>query len=186
MGSMLASLSNLKQEPIWCLMAGCIPDWSSHLTRVVMLDEASDWSRVITWPGYWALIGCNVWWIIFICLIIGAGSAGPGNMRPLTYIRRCSTIQFYDMQRSRTRFAMSRQPFDRIWGHDCDGIVWRARIRIYRFTGHNVGAEFHKSSYKGNVQEFSRLICMRCFLSGVSQNSSGLFETLECLFGTSP
>ena len=100
---------------------------------------------------------------------------GPRQHAPPDLYKKMPPIQFYDMQRSRTRFATSRQPFDRISGHDCDGIVWRARIRIYRFTGHNVGAEFHKSSHKGNVQEFSRLICMRCFLSGVSQNSSGLF-----------
>ena len=91
---------------------------------------------------------------------------------PLTYIKRCTLIQLWDMQRSRTRFPRHRHDNNLIVSGPrpyLAQIVWRLWIRIT--AGHSVLAEFHKSSYKGNIQEFSRLICMRGYLSAVSQNS---------------
>ena len=83
---------------------------------------------------------------------------------PLTYIKRCTLIQLWDMQRSRTRFPRHRHDNNLIVSGPrpyLAQIVWRLWIRIT--AGHNVLAEFHKSSYKGNIQEFSRLICMQGF-----------------------
>ena len=143
-----------------------ISGWGSKSDSISSNRDKNSWDSFARWLYSWSIVpshkSCNVWWIIFTLLIISCCQhrtpLTPHTVWPLTYIKRCTPIQFCDMQRSRTRFPSADTTT--IWSYLGPGpyrsaIVWRLWIRIYRT--HNVFAEIliHKSSYKRNIQEFS-------------------------------